>query len=182
VFTSARHSLDNLVNEGQGTQVDRIESFPGAEPYGAGERELLRAVRELVRADQSMRRSLSRRMVVGETDLRALRHVMAAARLDRPVTPRDLAEHLGISTASTTAMLDRLCAAGHLERAPHPADARSKVVSATEHAYDEVRSHLSETHDRMRAVAAEVPASARPAVLAFLDALTDVMLSDGESA
>jgi len=160
--------------------MDGIESFPGTAPYGTGERDLLQAVRELVRADRSMRRSLSRRMAIGETDLRAVRLVMAAARVDQPMTPHDLAEQLGITTASTTTMLDRLCAAGHLERAPHPTDARSKVVSATDHSYAEVRRHLSETHDRMRAVAAAVPAPARPAVMAFLGALTEVMLTEGD--
>ena len=154
------------------------ESFPGSAPYNPGERELLHAVSDLVRADRSMRRGLSRRMAVGETDLRAIRFVMAATRADRSVAPHDLAEHLGISTAATTTMLDRLSAAGHLERVPHPTDRRSKVVVATEHAYDEVRGELSETHDRMRAVAARVPAAARPAVIAFLEGLTEVMLEE----
>lgn len=156
--------------------MDRIESFPGTAPYAPGERELLRAVSDLVAADRSMRRSLSQRMAVGETDLRAVRFVMAAARTGRSVTPHELAEHLEISTASTTAVLDRVCAAGHLERVPHPSDGRSKVLVATEHAYDEVRSHLADTHDRMRAAAGRVPAPARPDVIAFLDDLAQIML------
>ena len=152
--------------------------FPGGSPYDGSEQALLRAVRDLVAADRLMRRDLSRRMTLGETDLRAIRYVMAATNRDQPTSPHDLAEHLGISTAATTTMLDRLSAAGHLERLPHPTDRRSKVVVATEHAYAEVRAQLADTHDRMRAAAAQVPVAARPAVIAFLEQLTELMLDD----
>lgn len=155
--------------------------FPGSEPYGASERDLLRAVRDLVAADRLMRRDMSRRMAVGETDMRAIRYVMAAEGLGRTVTPHDLAAHLGITTAATTTMLDRLGAAGHLERVPHPTDRRSKVVVATEHSYAEARDHLGSMHDRMREIAAKVPAEARPAVVAFLAEMTALMLEDDES-
>ena len=160
--------------------MSSVEFFPGSAPYAPSERELLRAVRDLVAADRLMRRDLSRRMTVGETDLRAIRYVMAATSLGRLTAPHDLAEHLGISTAATTTMLDRLGAAGHLERVPHPTDRRSKVVVATEHAYAEVRAHLAETHDRMREAAARVPAPARSAVISFLQDLTEIMLDDPE--
>ena len=41
-----------------------------------------------------------------DTDLRALRHVIAAEQVGTSVTPRDLAEDLGISTASTSLRLN----------------------------------------------------------------------------
>ncbi len=152
--------------------------FPGSEPYAASERDLLRAVRDLVAADRLMRRDMSRRMSVGETDLRAIRYVMAAERLGRLATPHDLAEHLGITTAATTTMLDRLGAAGHLERVPHPTDRRSKVLVATDHAYAEARDHLGSMHDRMREIAERVPVEARTAVVEFLREMTELMLED----
>src|SRR4051812_44670565 len=173
----AANSLDNLANCTQGIHVGPSESFPGTVSRTRSDRDLLRAISELVRADQAMRRSLSRRMTVGESDLRAMRFVMAEARVGHSVTPHDLADHLGITTAATTTLLDRLSAAGHVDRAPHPTDRRSKVVVATEHAYDEVGNHLATTHDRMRAAAARVPASVRPDIIAFLDDLCEVMRS-----
>src|SRR3954470_7073314 len=101
---------------GQGTQVAPDDSFPGAASPGpessVAERELLRAVRDLISADRVMRRELSARAGVGESDLRALRFVMSATRGGRATTPHDLAEHLRISSASTTVLLDRLTAAG----------------------------------------------------------------------
>lgn len=154
------------------------DSFPGTLGYAASERELLRAVRDLVRADSAMRVAMARRMTLGPSDLRALRFVMAGERTGRPTSPRDLAAHLDISTAATTTLLDRLVEAGHVERVAHPTDGRSKVVVATPHAYERAQHELAAAHDRMRAAAATVPEAARPAVLAFLAELTDIMRSE----
>jgi DNA-binding MarR family transcriptional regulator len=153
----------------------RTDAFPGSRPYGDEERELLQAVRDLVRVDREMRRAASRRMGVGETDMRALRFVMAAAQRGAGATPHELADHLGISTAATTVLLDRLVRAGHVERVPHPSDGRAKLVVPTPHAFEETRSELRGAHDRMREIAAAVPRDARPALLSFLHALTELM-------
>jgi len=153
----------------------RTDAFPGSRRYGDEERRLLQAVRDLIQVDREMRRAASRRMGFGETDMRALRFVMAAAAQGPGTTPHEIAGHLGISTAATTVLLDRLVRAGHVERVPHPTDRRGKLVVPTPHAYEETRSELRGTHDRMREIAAAVPRGARPALLSFLQALTELM-------
>jgi DNA-binding MarR family transcriptional regulator len=160
----------------------RAGSVPLGGDYLPSERELLNAVRDLVATDRRMRRATARRMGMGENDLRAVRFVIAAERQGRPATPHDLAEHLGITTAATTALLDRLAAAGHRRRAPHRADRRSKVVLATDHAREESARELLGVHERMRAAAAAVPDEARPAVVAFLRELTAAMLEEPPGA
>ena len=132
---------------------------------------LLEAMRAFRRADEAMRVRASRDMDMNITDLRALQHVIARERVDDPVTPRALASHLGISTASTTKLLDRLCASGHLERRPHPSDRRSVVVVASPEAHTEVRERLTRMHEGMMEVAKAVPAHCRPAVRDFLLAM-----------
>jgi DNA-binding MarR family transcriptional regulator len=114
-------------------------------------------------------------MHLGETDMRAVRFVMARARSGAAASPRDVAAHLGITTAATTTLLDRLVRAGHVERLPHAHDRRSKVVVPTDHAWREAGRELAAVHDRMYDVAAGVPAAARPAVLSFLGELAEVM-------
>ncbi|GAA4724026.1 MarR family transcriptional regulator [Isoptericola chiayiensis] len=139
--------------------------------YGPGDdapRSLLEALRVFRRSDEVMRRRAVRDMDMNLTDLRALRHVIAAERHDRPVTPRGLAADLEISTASTTKLLDRLSASGRLERRPHPRDRRSVVVVATPAAHAEVRDRLGGAHARMIEVARAVPEHCRPAVRDFL--------------
>jgi len=137
----------------------------------AGIRELLEAVRRFRRADQQMRRRASAAMGMNVTDMQALQEVIAAERRGVLVTANLLATNLGISTASTTKLLDRLTASGHLERRPHPHDRRAVVVVATEHAHCEVRSRLTNMHDVMAQIAAAVPPGSRADVAQFLTAL-----------
>jgi DNA-binding MarR family transcriptional regulator len=143
--------------------------------YTPAERELLRALRDFVVADEEMRRATGRRMELGTSDLRATRFVMTACSNGVPVTPRDVARHLGLTTAATTALLDRLVEAGHVERRPHPTDGRSKVLVVTDHARREAHGLLAGLHDEMRAAAAAVPAEARPALVSFLREVTEAM-------
>lgn len=46
-------------------------------------------------------------------------------------TPRGLAEYLALSLSATTAMVDRLVAAGYVTRSPNPDDGRSFRLEAT---------------------------------------------------
>lgn len=155
--------------------MDQQPSTPEMPEYPPAERELLRALRDFVVADEEMRRATSRRMEMGISDLRATRFVMTACSQGVPVTPRDVARHLGLTTAATTTVLDRLVEAGHVERRPHPTDGRSKVVVVTDHARHEAHGLLAGLHQEMRAAATAVPDAARPAVLAFLDEVTEAM-------
>jgi DNA-binding MarR family transcriptional regulator len=129
---------------------------------------VLRALRTFRRADEEMRRRMSADMDMNVSDLQALQLVIAAERSEVAATPRMLATRLGISTASTTKLLDRLTASGHLVRSPHPHDRRSVVVHATAHAHEEVRERLGHMHERMAQIAKAVPQHCRPAVAEFL--------------
>jgi DNA-binding MarR family transcriptional regulator len=165
--------------------MGKVDTSPSGEAvamatYSPSERELLGAVRDLVAADRRMRRSLSARMDMNLHDLQALRHVITSYRRGGHTTPRRLSEELGISTASTTVLIDRLVAQGHLERAPHPTDGRSKTLLPTETALGTVHGELTGAHDRMREAAAQVPAHARAAVCDFLETLAAVMLEEAD--
>ena len=69
------------------------------------------------------------------------------------VSPHDLADHLRISTASTTKLLDRLTLSGHLERKPHPHDGRARIVVLTQASRDDFYKHFSVRLRAMRGVA-----------------------------
>lgn len=132
---------------------------------------LLSAVRRFQRADERMRRRMGDDMELNATDIEALRHVISHAENGRQVTARDLTAALHISTASTSKLLNRLTASGHIRRVPHPEDRRSVVIEVTEHAHHEVRDHLTSMHQRMLDAARAVPAASRQDVVDFLDAL-----------
>jgi DNA-binding MarR family transcriptional regulator len=150
---------------------------PELATYSPAGRELLRAVRDLIRADRTMRRDLGARMEMNSNELLAIRQVLEVDRQGENPTPRRLATFLGISTAATTTLIDGLVSSGHLLRMPHPSDGRSKVLVATAAARQRVHAELGGMHQQMCEVADAVPPEARPAVISFLHELTSLMES-----
>lgn len=137
---------------------------------------VLDAVRVFLRADEEMRRRLKHEMDMNETDLRAVRLLAAAELANQPVSPRDLSAGLGISSASTTKLLDRLENEGRLRREPHPSDRRGLRVVLTSTMHTEVRDSLGEMHQRMRAAADELSPHERDVVVRFLTTLAGAVL------
>jgi DNA-binding MarR family transcriptional regulator len=140
---------------------------------------MLESVRVFRRADAEMRRRMSADMDMNVTDMQALQAVIAAERDGLLITPRELSARLRISSASTTKLLDRLTASGHLSRSPHPTDRRSVVLRSTAHAHNQVRERLTAMHERMAEIARAVPPEARPALTDFLLALAADLDQEG---
>lgn len=85
-------------------------------------------VEELRRAEAHLARRRQSACGPSETDRSAMRFILEAADDERPITPTDLAKHLGITTASTTAVLDRLGRGQMVELRQHPEDRRKRLV------------------------------------------------------
>jgi DNA-binding MarR family transcriptional regulator len=111
--------------------------------------ELLQSFRLYRAAEVAMRRRTRESMSMGENDLLVLRHLLRAQQHGRLVSPSELARYLGVSTASVTAIVDRLVASGHVRRERHASDRRSIHVVPTAETDGEVRRTLGEMHDRM---------------------------------
>ena len=73
---------------------------------------VLRAIRALSDAMDRMHSGMKGDMDMNATDVAALRMLIMREQRGQIVSPHDLAEHLRISTASTTKLLDRLTAFG----------------------------------------------------------------------
>lgn len=86
-----------------------------------------RDVDELLRVEARLARRLMAGRQPNETDRSALRFI-AAAPIDAPVTPSDLAAHLGVSTAAITSVIRRLSDRAQIVVTAHPDDRRSKVI------------------------------------------------------
>lgn len=89
------------------------------------------ALGELRDAEQKLSLASRRYMRLNDTDMRALHYLIVSENRDATATPGAIAAHLGISTASTTKLLDRLEKGGHIRRAPHPTDRRALAISIT---------------------------------------------------
>lgn len=129
---------------------------------------IMEAMRAYRAAEMTMRRRTQDSMAMGENELLVLRYLTRATGAGREATPIDLARHLGVSTASMTALLDRLERSGHVRRNPHPTDRRKVVVSTTDHADDEMRETLATMHARMMQATRGMSESETVAVTSFL--------------
>ncbi|WP_431221445.1 MarR family winged helix-turn-helix transcriptional regulator [Leifsonia xyli] len=94
-----------------------------------------------------------------------------------PVTAGALSDHLHISTASTTKLLDRLERAGHVVRRPHPTDRRAVTVEITPETHREVRRTMGQQHARRFEVARALNPGDRDTVTRFLRALSETTLA-----
>ncbi|MET0955348.1 MAG: MarR family transcriptional regulator [Cryobacterium sp.] len=137
--------------------------------------EVLRAVRRFRVADLAMRNKARTDMDMNDSDLVALRHLIAAGERHESIGPKDLSVHLGITSAATAKLLSRLEGAGRLLREPHPSDRRAQVLHATVSAYEEVRQVLGSAHRRMLEAAEKLTVAEQSAVVRFLDELSGAM-------
>lgn len=139
---------------------------------------VLHALRSYRAAEVATRRSTRDSMGMGETDLLALRYLLRAQATGERVGPKDLSRTLGITTASTTSLIDRLVESGHVRREPHPTDRRSLVIVPTAATDSEVRSTLGEMHRRMLAVAEQLSAEESRIIVEFLRRMAEAL--DGQ--
>ncbi|MEV7574033.1 MarR family transcriptional regulator [Pseudarthrobacter sp. NPDC089323] len=140
--------------------------------YGAA---VLKSLRDYRSAETTMRRSTRDSMGMGETDLLALRYLLRVQASGKTVVPKDLSQFLGITSASTTSLIDRLVASGHVRREAHPSDRRSVVVVPTVESDQEVRETLGAMHRRMMAVAESLTADEARIVVEFLERMTEAV-------
>ncbi|WAL68909.1 MarR family transcriptional regulator [Amycolatopsis cynarae] len=131
-----------------------------------GDLELALAVRALVVATEQFRTQQARtRLGVSPTEMIAL----GILHVEGPQTITALARLLAITPASTTELADRLARDGHVERLPHPADRRKRLLRLTPAAAGMLTGIYEELSLRLAGLASRED---RPAVLAFLRSAT----------
>ncbi|WP_082561648.1 MarR family winged helix-turn-helix transcriptional regulator [Microbacterium sp. Root61] len=143
-------------------------------------RQVLEALRLYQAADSAMRRRTRQAMSMRENEMLVLSFLMRAREEGETVTPTDIARYLGISTASTTALIDRLEKSGHLARTRHPTDRRSVLLAATAQADDEMRSALDELDERMLSTASGITESQSRTIVSFLERMRRAVDDVGE--
>lgn len=138
-------------------------------------RSVLKALRDYRAAEQDMRRRTRDALGINEKDMQALRHLMCAQEQGNSLSPTDVSRLLSISTASTTALIDRLVSSGHVRRELHPTDRRALELVPTEKSSREMRKILGPMHHGMMAVAEALSPQDAEIVARFLQSLTDVV-------
>lgn len=136
---------------------------------------VLKSLRDYRSAETSVRRSTRDSMGMGETDILALRYLLRCQSAGRSSVSKDLSKFLGITSASTTTLIDRLVASGHVRRESHPTDRRSILVVPTGDSDQEVRHTLGAMHRRMMEVADSLTAEQANVVVDFLQRMTEAV-------
>ena len=133
----------------------------GAGSFHAGPHS--RALRRVITLNREIGFQLRRIMGLKETDYTAMALLMR-----RSMGPTELARTLHITTASATAMVDRLARAGHVVREPDSEDRRRMTVRAVPRSRAGVAGHVAPMIEMVDAELAEMDEEGRQAVLQFL--------------
>ena len=88
------------------------------------EKDVFLAARDQGVSSVLFRNAIARRLNLNITDSECL----SLLSIKGVLTPTELARYTGLTTGSTTAMLDRLERAGYIKRRPNPADRRGILI------------------------------------------------------
>jgi DNA-binding MarR family transcriptional regulator len=109
------------------------------------------ALDALIQVAGTVEPAVARRAGLSTSELQALRHLVDGSR-----GPVELSHLLGVTSAASSGVVDRLAARGHVRRRPHPGDGRRTRVEVTESGRREVEElmrpvaeRLAETDDRL---------------------------------
>ena len=118
--------------------------------------------RRVILADYDL--AVARRAQVSPSELHALRHLAMG-----PMGPAELARVIGVTTAASSGVVDRLVANGHAERRPHPADGRRTEVHLTDAGRAEAIGHLAPMFAVLARLDGSLTEDERAAVDRYLD-------------
>lgn len=131
--------------------------------------DLMGALGRVRDAEQRLSDASLRFMRLNQTDMRALHFLIVCEHRGTIATPGAIADHLGISSASTTKLLDRLERGGHITRAPHPTDRRALAITVAPETRESAMSTVGRQHAKRFHAAARLTPAEREVVIRFLD-------------
>lgn len=130
------------------------------------------ALRDVNRMTGAVDRAAQHLLGLSHTELRALDLLMLSPSGMGPV---ELGNALEIRSASATALVDRLEAAGHVRRHPHPTDRRRQVVVTTDTSRRDAIAALAPLLADVDALAAELSSEEAVVVERYLRGVADAM-------
>ncbi len=148
----------------------------GDAPLGADASPAADAVQRLRRAEGHLYRKRHASQQRSATDRSAIRYVIERSREGHQVSPSDLARYLEVTSATVSAVLERLTKAELVVVRPHPDDKRRKIVEP--HGEDEA-SAADPLTTRIRSIAAELSDEEAAVVTRYLQRVTEAIQEAG---
>ena len=111
-----------------------------------------------------------------QSDLQALVAIMAAEGSGEPLTPGRLQKHLGLSSAGTTYVIDRLEKAGYVVRSnDHPRNRRAVQLRYTEQGIATAMDFFGPLGERTAALVSKFSARDQEVISRFVEGIADSM-------
>lgn len=177
-FGAARGIYDVDISDPRGELIDRSGLSHDDIRQISGVMQALGGLRD---AEQRLSEASLRYMKLNTTDMRALHFLIACENSGIIATPGAMSAHLGISTASTTKLLDRLERAAHITRSPHPSDRRALAIAITPETRRSAIETVGRQHARRFTAAAKLTPQEREVVQRFLTDMTAEIAIDNVS-
>lgn len=130
---------------------------------------VMNALGKLREAEKTLSDASLRYMKLNQTDMRALHFLIVCQNRGEIATPGAIAEHLDVSTASVTKLLDRLERGGHITRSPHPTDRRALAITITEKTHAAALETVGRQQSKRFYAAARLTSEERSIVARFID-------------
>ena len=128
------------------------------------------ALQELLRVATHVRPALAQRLGMTPTEVEVFEHLIA-----EPLGPAEVARRVHRTTAATSMAVDRLEAAGHVHREPHPNDGRRQMVVPTPTGMASVFSAIGPMVAALDAAGEQLSPRQREAVTAYLRDVTEAL-------
>lgn len=128
------------------------------------------ALRELITVLEQVPGALARRANLSATELSALQLLIRASH-----SPGDLARGLGVTTAASSGIIDRLVARGFAQRQPHQSDRRRMHVLITEGGREHLMGHLLPMYAALQELDAQLNAAQREQIAKYLQGASGAM-------
>ncbi|MFC7403407.1 MarR family winged helix-turn-helix transcriptional regulator [Citricoccus sp. GCM10030269] len=136
---------------------------------------LVQALRRYAEAADRTTEAAGHHHGVHRTDLRALTILMQRQAAGLETTPTDLGRLLNLTSASTTALVDRLVANGHARRSPSTTDRRRVNISHTDSATNDGRAIFRPLAQRLTDRLAEFSPEQMQTAVDVLQAATETL-------
>lgn len=127
-------------------------------------------VMELTEVSGQLPHAIARRTGLSESELHSLRHLLGG-----PIGPNDLARRIGVTSAASSGIVDRLESRGHVTRHAHPTDKRRTVVSISDSGRAEVLAQMRPMFEALVAADAKLDDAQRAVVEGYLRDLIAAM-------
>jgi len=165
ITTDPGHPTDEVKAPGlaaaDGVGIPSIGVVPGVPEWRRTS--TLAALEELVEVAEALPAAVARHAGLSTSELHSLRHLIRGS-----LGPVELAKLLGVTTAASSGIVDRLTSHGHAERRSHPTDKRRTEVIITDSGRAEVLALLRPMFEALAALDATLDEQDRVVVERYL--------------